>query len=234
MSTPVTFIVVIDGSTKLQEHIANISQFIESTLNNLKINDDLGFVLCTDVMQAVFPLIILRHQNQNKLKQELLKELSTTPDVTSRSRPTKPLLHALNLLKKRSKQDQWRPTYMLFITDGRPIEEDIVQFWDLTQKLSLENVQANELGPIFLDVVVFNKHHPKKEFAKAVIHLNKTVFCGSGIVRIRSRIDIVKTVWQIRDRMRQARDSVEVSDISASVAKRRAPGHVRIPSVFKK
>lgn len=235
MITPVTFIVAIDGSTKLREHTSNVSQLLESALIGLMTNDDLGFVMSTDVTQAVFPLIILRPQNQRTIKQELLQELAAAQDATTRGRPTKPLVHALDLLRKRSKQDQWRPVCILLITDGRPDDEDLVQLSDLVKKLNAERSVPSSLGPIFLDAYIFNKHHPKRDFAEALAALGETdTFCATSVIRVRSRIDIVKGLWNFRDRVRQARDSIQASDVSASVAKRRAPGHVRIPSMFKK
>jgi len=235
MITPVTYIVAIDGSTKLREHTSNISQLLESALNCLMINDDLGFVMSTDVTQAVFPLIILRPQNQRTKKQELLQELAAAQDATARGRPTKPLLHALDLLRKRSKQDQWRPVCILLITDGRPDNEGLVQLSNLVEKVKAENAAHSSVGQIFLDAYIFNTHHPKRGFAEAIAALSATsTFCATSVIRVRSRIDIVKGLWNFRDRVRQARDSIQASDVSASMAKRRAPGHVRIPSVFKK
>ena len=234
MITPVTVIVAIDGSTKLREHVANISQLLNSALETLMINDDLGLVLITDITNSVFPLIIVRPQNQKNLKQDLLQELSAAQDATTRGHPSKAVIHALNLVNKRSSQDQWRPVYILLITDGRPEDMDIEQLWDMVHK---NDATANEMsigsegrGPIFLDVYAFNHHHSKREFLKAMTAL----FPGTSVVRIRGRIDIIKSVWHFRDKSKQIRNSVRSSDISSSLAKRRAPGHIRIPSIFKK
>lgn len=229
MITPVTFVVAIDGSKKLREYISEISQLIESALDTLMVNDDLGLVLITDITKSVFPLIIVRPHNQKTLKQDILQELASAQDATSKGHPSKAFIHALDLLGKRSTQDQWRPAYILLITDGRPEKEDIEQIWNIVS-INEETPMLKEHGPIFLDIYVFNHHHPKRDFVKSIL----TLFPGAAVVRISGRIHIVKSVWHFRDRVRKIRNSVQASDVSASLAKRRAPGRLQIPTIFKK
>lgn len=239
MITPVTFIIAIDGSAKLREHVADISQLVESSLNSMMINDDLGFILFTDVTKTVAPLQILRPHNQKSLKQDILQEVAASQDATSRGgHPSKTIFQAIDLLSKRSNQDQWRPAYIILITDGRPEDLDMPQLWNIVSKSNDSNttwskgpcIDGGPCGPVFLDVYSFNKHHAKKDFVKAI----QAFIPGATVLRVRGRIDIVKSLWHFRDRVSQARNSVHVSEIPGSLARRRAPGHVRIPSIFTK
>src|SRR5690349_19549198 len=152
MSTPVSFIVAIDGSTKLREYVSDINQFVESAMQSLLINDDLGFVLITNITRTVVPLAILRPQNQGSLKLSILKEICASQDSTVRGQPSKPFMQSMNLLAKRSPQDQWRPAYIMLITDGRPDDNNVRELFDLAIQKSNDTTTPDNVGPIYLDV----------------------------------------------------------------------------------
>jgi hypothetical protein len=228
MNTPVTIIISIDGSKELQKYASEISQFIEKAIDTFAINDDLGSIIITNTSQSVFPLVILRQSNQKTLKGEIIRELNSIGDSTSEhGSPSKILTHTLKLLKKRSINDQWRPVYVMLITDGNFDEYELNRLYDI--------LPDKNSGSIYMDAYVFNKNRDEtRDFTKAVEEMGDKVFSKRSVINIRGRIDIVKTLWYLRDSLKNVRNTVQVTDIRASLAKRRAPGHVRIPSVFKR
>ena len=59
-------------------------------------------------------------------------------------------------------------------------------------------------------------------------------FLATSTTHVKTLATVTKAVWHTRDRIRQTRNTINMSSLPQSLAKRKTPGYVRIPTIFRK
>lgn len=106
------------------------------------------------------------------------------------------------------------------------------------------NFQQNVNNPLqvlleplyFLDVFFCNSHRPHKELIHAAQDTWGRHRSGPSLnmSRLTSDMEILKSAWKARSHIARCRASVDLRSIPQSMARRKAPALLRIPSAFTK
>lgn len=235
MTTPISFFVCVDVSKGVRDSGARVLRIVETVLDTLFINDDIGCAIVSDMSVTVLPFKTLRTYVQ---KHDILHEISLANVGDHGGDPARASRYICEAVQKRNHTDTWRPVYALLITDGRPdkarrdsIMAELADNCGVAMSDIAMDVAANAGGCFILDVLTANKHHSVRGFSEAFSVPPWPL--GTEVAWVQNDIAIMKAVWHARDRIRRCRDSVDLRKLPESVAKRKAPRHIRIPSIFR-
>lgn len=231
MTTPISVLFILDVSEKTCAHNAKILSIVDKTFDSLRINDDVASVIVSHDMINVCPFKTVRLLQSHKA--EIEHEIATSNTVVypngaiaNKSYKSSNLSRALaygetlmNQKLEKHASSAWMPNYVLVFTDGRPDKEYRDAIID----------QVHNCFNAAVDFVIVNHHRPTRRLADKL----NTEFPGSAVLRAQSDISIMKIVWAITERIRKQRNSVNLKDLPNSIARRKAPGHVRVPSIFQ-
>lgn len=257
MITPVNVIIAVDASKKTAENNSRILKVVSHLLESLSPNDEVAFAFVSEDKMCTMPFKAVRTPAQ---RASIVNEISLANDGSVCESDAARTLQCVadivdNKLGSSSCSDAWRPCYIAMFTDGRPSSrrrEFIVDrcgelFAHVScagQRHLFPTEKDKQINPLqllleplyFLDVFFCNSHRPHKEFVAAVklnwnlSHCDPTP--SSDLTRLTSDMEILKAAWKARGHIKRCRDSVDLRTIPHSMARRKAPALLRIPSMF--